>query len=78
LAEHHFDHRVLLPGTIHTVTQAIVVNSETHHRLVRLLFSASSEEEVVERAAAQMNDAVLVEFGRLRPKSSYRAASRLS
>jgi hypothetical protein len=43
-----------------------------------VIISASSEEEVVERAAAQMNDAVRVEFGRPRPKSAYRAVSRSS
>jgi hypothetical protein len=36
-----------------------------------LIISASNEEEIVERAAAQMRDAARVEFGRrdLRPKS---------
>jgi hypothetical protein len=43
-----------------------------------VIISASSEEEVVERAAAQMKDAVRVEFGRPKAKSGYRAASRSS
>jgi hypothetical protein len=43
-----------------------------------VIISASSEEDVVERAAAQMNDAVRVEFGRPRPKSGYRTAWRSS
>jgi hypothetical protein len=41
-----------------------------------VIISASSEEEVVERAAAQMNDAARVEFGRPPSRNQAMAAPR--